>query len=327
MRNLIALLLLSISVLSQESAVLKLPAEDAIRIQEFYRLASSIQDHIWPGWGKVAAPLMLVAPDAEFLTHHPSPPKESTRVADDVYARPRQFPTSFQATFPAFGPPAVMVVGEPSNTISKTSTPWLIMLMHEHFHQLQWAQPNYVDGVNAMGLSHGDTSGMWMLNFPFPYEKPEVAQAFAQLRDSLLRAIEEPDTRKFERLAQAYIEQRKRFFALVSTDDHKYFSFQLWQEGIARYTEVKSAEAAAEYSPTAEFTALADYEPFTSYAASKRKDTLNELRRADLTTWKREVVYSFGATEGFLLDRMNPKWKKEYFQHMFSTDSYFSVSR
>ena len=30
-------------------------------------------------------------------------------------------------------------------------------------------------------------------------------------------------------------------------DDRKYFSFQLWQEGVARYIQIKSAEAAADY--------------------------------------------------------------------------------
>jgi hypothetical protein len=50
---------------------------------------------------------------------------------------------------------------------------------------------------------------------------------------------------------------------------------------------------------------------------------LDELRQADLVGWKRIVVYSVGATEGFLLDRVNPNWKEQYFKHMLSTDSLF----
>ena len=195
--------------------------------------------------------------------------------------------------------------------------------MHEHFHQLQNAQPNYVEAVKALGLSGDDTTGMWMLNYPFPYEKPEVAEAFVRLRDKLLIVLAEPDGARFNTMAQDYLEQRHKFFSLVSANDAKYFSFQLWQEGIARYTEVRSAEAAARYTPAPEFAALPDYEPFAHYAERDRQKTLDELKSADLAAWKRTVVYSFGATEGFLLDRMRPNWKDEYFRRMFSLDSYF----
>lgn len=329
MRNLLLLLLFAISVVAQETPAPQLPAQDAIRIKEFYRLASAIQDGIWPDWSKVPAPLMLVTSETEFLTHHPEPPKDMRKVGEDVYARPRQFPSNLQATFPAFGPPAVMVVGEPANTGSKTSTPWLFMVMHEHFHQLQWAQPGYLEKVNGLDLSRGDTSGMWMLNFPFPYEKPEVARGFSQLRDLLLRALNEADATAFSKLVKEYMEQRQKFFDQLSADERRYFSFQLWQEGMARYSEVKAAEAAqvAQYHPSEEFAALPDFESFASYGARARSSTLSELKQADLATWKRTVVYSFGAAEGFLLDRVNPKWKDGYFQRMLSTDSYFEITK
>ena len=32
-----------------------------------------------------------------------------------------------------------------------------------------------------------------MLNYPFPYEKPDVAQSFVSLRDLLLSAVNETD--------------------------------------------------------------------------------------------------------------------------------------
>jgi hypothetical protein len=322
MRFLIALWMLATTAASQ-SAARQLPPDDAIRVREFYRLAGRIQDEIWPNWGKVPAPLLVVTGDTEFLTHHPAPPKEFAKVGEDLYARPRQFPTGLLATFPAFGPPSVIVIGEPKNTDSKTSTPWLITLMHEHFHQLQNAQPDYYKGVEGLGLSHGDQSGMWMLNYPFPYEKPEVTESFSHLRDLLLAAVTEKNDGEFAKLANRYRAERRKFLAQLSSDDHKYFSFQLWQEGIARCTQIMAAEAAASYQPSDEYATLADFESFAAYAARARKETLDELKQADLATWKRRVFYSFGATEGLLLDRLGSKWKSEYFQHMFSTDSYF----
>jgi hypothetical protein len=166
---------------------------------------------------------------------------------------------------------------------------------------------------------------MWMLNYPFPYDKPEVAQGFARLRDLLLAAVNEADDKKFAGLARIYASERRKFMEQLSPDDHKYIAFQLWQEGVARYMQIKAAEAAKDFQPGPEYVALPDYESFSSYAKRARSDTLDELRRADLATWKRTVVYSFGGTEGLLLDRMSPTWKNRYFQGDLSTDGYFVV--
>jgi hypothetical protein len=196
--------------------------------------------------------------------------------------------------------------------------------MHEHFHQLQDAQPNAYQMVEQLGLSRGDKTGMWMLNFPFPYEKAEVGASFAVMRDALLAALAETDDKKFKALAAGYIEKRKAFFAGLNADDRKYFNFQLWREGIARYTEVKSAEAAANYQPTPEFAALEDFSSFSELAKGKRAATLKELQEIKLAEDKRIMFYSFGAAEGFLLDRLRPDWKKEYFERPNTLDEFFA---
>ncbi len=320
MARILAFLLFTITAVAQP-----LPHDEAIRIAEFYRLAAQIQDQVWPDWSNTAAPLLLVTDKTEFLTHNPAPPKDFTKVSEGIYTRPRQYDIHLLATFPAFGPPALMVVGQAQNTEAKSSTPWLIKVMHEHFHQLQWRQPGYVDGVAQLGLSGGDTTGMWMLNYPFPYDRPEVMQSFSQLRDLLLRALAQTNPEEFKQIATEYVIQRKKTFAQLFPNDRKYFSFQLWQEGIARYTEIKVAEVAASYRPSSDYAALPDYESFASYATRARTDTLNELKLADIGKLKRGFVYPFGAAEGLLLDRLNPEWRNEYFKHPFSTDALFVV--
>jgi hypothetical protein len=57
-------------------------------------------------------------------------------------------------------------------------------------------------------------------------------------------------------------------------------------------------------------------------AARARSDTLNELTM-DLAKRKRVIVYSFGACEGLLLDRINPKWRDGYFSYPFTLDPFF----
>jgi hypothetical protein len=325
MRPILAILLLAVGALAQ--APKPIPAPDATRIAEFYRLAPQIQDKIWSGWSKVPAPLLLVTDTTEYLSHFPAPPKEFQKLGDDLCARPRQFAPNLQATFPAFGPPSVIVIGEPANTASKTSTPWLIVVMHENFHQLQWAQSNYLKAIEDLGLSKGDATGMWMLNYPFPYDVPEVAESFHHLRDTLLTTLAEVDQQKFAPLAKAYLKERHDFMAQFLPGDRKYFSFQLWQEGVARYTQIKAAEAAADYQPSDAFAALPDYTPFSAYALTARARTLDELKHIDLAQSKRESFYSFGAAEALLLDRLNPNWKTEYFQHLATTEPLFPPVR
>jgi hypothetical protein len=320
MKRVIQLVVLSVcglgSALGQE-----LSQQDAIRIREFYRLAAAVQDKVWPNWSQVPAPLLLVTEQNEFLTHYPDAPKGFTKISADVLARPRQFPANLQATFPAFGPTPVIVIGEPENTASKTSTPWLITVMHEHFHQLQDSQPRYFEKVDQLGLSRGDNTGMWMLNYPFPYDK--VSASFGNLRDLLSAALAEPDAQKFTNAARKYIAARKQFFAQLSPDDHKYLAFQLWYEGIARYTQVKVAEAAADYRPSSEYAGIPDFESFAGYATKAKKDSLDELRTADISKLKRLVVYPWGAGEGLLLDRFRPGWQDQYFAHPLTLDYLF----
>ncbi len=104
---------------------------------------------------------------------HPAPPVARWRLSiwrqTQIWTRPRQLQPNLLATFPAFGPPSVVVVGRAEAT-KKASTSWVLTILHEHFHQHQSADPEYYREVEQLGLSNGDQTGMWMLNYPFPYQ-------------------------------------------------------------------------------------------------------------------------------------------------------------
>jgi len=72
MRPLITFLLLTAAAFAQTPAA-QLAADDAVRIREFYRLVSQIQNQIWPDWSRTPVPLLLVIPATEFLTRHAEP--------------------------------------------------------------------------------------------------------------------------------------------------------------------------------------------------------------------------------------------------------------
>jgi hypothetical protein len=315
-----------------------LPAIDRTRLAEAFRLADLIGDRIWPAWTKAPFAVLLVTPENEFLIRHPKPSPEFSSLGydgvlkSDVYYRKRKLSPNFLATFPAVPGSMIstIVVGQAENTIAKTSTPWVITLLHEHFHQLQDSQPNFYADVDALNLSHGDQTGMWMLNYAFPYDRAEVQQQFAALSEALAAAAQLRDTPKAERpkRVREYLEARRKFQQMLSVDDYKYISFQFWKEGIARYTEYQAARlAAAKYHASKEFRALKDYRSFAEVAQTMYDGVFRQLLTQKLGETKREVVYSFGAAEGLLLDEINPRWRSRYFVEKFDLGALYPEKR
>lgn len=280
---------------------------------------------MWPGWTKAPFAVLLVTPEHEFLIRHPKPSPDfenlgyDSELKSDVLYRKRTMSPSFLATFPAISGSMVstIVVGQAENTLVKTSTPWVVTLLHEHFHQLQDSQPNFYKDVNALNLARGDESGMWMLNYAFPYDRIEVQQQFAVMSQLLAAAARAPARHRVARV-RAYLAARRKFEQLMEPDDYKYLAFQFWKEGIARYTEYRLAQLAARsYRPTKQFRSLPDYRSFADFARATREGIFRQLETQKLGEAKREVVYSFGAAEGLLLDQIKPDWRRQYFVQKF----------
>lgn len=305
---------------------------DRTRLAEAFRLGDQIGDRIWLGWSKAPFAVLLVTPDTEFLIRHPKPSADFTKIGydvvlkSDVYYRKRNFPSHFLATFPAVGGISTIVIGQAENTSVKTSTPWVITLLHEHFHQLQNSQPNYYPDVNALNLSRGDQTGMWMLNYAFPYDRQEVQEQFVLISKLLGEALRENSRadaktqRGVKRAARvrAYLEARQKFQTMLASDDYRYISFQFWNEGIARYTEYRVAQlAATHYRPTKQYRALKDYRSFADVATTTYEGIFHQLATQKLGESKREVVYSYGAAEGLLLDKIRPGWRRRYLVEKF----------
>ena len=293
---------------------------DRVRLAEAYRLAEAIGDSIWPGWSRVPFATVLVAGGHEYFVRHPHPPSGSTPLGrdevlgSDVFVRARAFQPGFLATFPLEGVSTV-VVGTPDATGAKSPTDWIVTLLHEHFHQLQEAQPGFYDKTAALGLARGDQTGMWMLNFPFAYDSPKVQAAYAAAAGALRDALAKDGS------TAAYLDKRATLRAALSDDDRKYLDFQIWKEGVARYTQLRVARwAAGNYRATPEFAALPGYVGFEALSRSLSDQIPKELGELKLSESKRIVFYPFGAAEALLLDRIRPSWRDRYFSDLFTLD-------
>lgn len=305
---------------------------DRVRLAETFRLGAYVQEALWPGWKEAPFAVLLVTPEHEFLVRHPQPSEEFEDLGYDrllksrVYCRETQFPTNLLATFPAVNGLSTIVVGQAENTFVKTSTPWVATLLHEHFHQWQDSQPGIYAEMAALGLSRGDQTGMWMLDYPFPYTDPEVNAAFSNSAQALVAAYGAVETPEFAERLMACQAARQRLRQAVSEEDYRYLQFQLWKEGVARYTELLVAVTASGFSgPRSAFTSLPDYTPYTRVATDIQEGIFRALSEKSLEQAQRGLFYAYGAAQALVLDFAQPDWQQRYLQEKFCLDPYFDA--
>jgi len=306
----------------------ELRLEDKLRISEAITISNIYGNAIWKGFSEVPFTLILVTDDKEYLMFHDQPSDDFTLVGYDsllnthIYSRKTQFNTSFLATFPAVNGVNCIVVGTPENT-GLNSSDWIITLLHEHFHQYVNTSPNYVQEVERLHLSKGDTTGMWMLNYNFPYTNEDVISHYDTYRhvlQDLYNALKKHPKRNDT--LKRFIKARQQFKDHLSTDDYNYFSFQLWQEGIARYTEVKFLEALKNHEVSSEVRTLPDYVPLNELYNSKIETEIDNVKTFSLNEQKRICFYAIGCLEGLVLDHLNPNWRTHYLKNKFYLENY-----
>jgi len=295
----------------------EVPPRDRARLAEAMRLADKLGNDIWPGWRHTPFPVLLVTDSVEFLIGHSDPSADFARqgydslLAREVWTRPRQFPPTLLATFPAVGGKPTIVIGSAEWT-GKSSTAWVLTLLHEHFHQWQSTRPGYYAGVAGLDLAHGDSTGQWMLDYAFPYDSAPVRRAVRGLAVALGRALDAAPWGRSSALKRV-VSTRDTLRSLLTAADYRYFEFQLWQEGVARFIEYAAAGAAGESGkPAAEFRRLADYEPYGAVAAEGRRSLRRELEQVGLGRERRIAFYPIGAAMALLLEETRPGWKADY---------------
>jgi hypothetical protein len=290
---------------------------DRARLAEVTRLVASLAERIWPGWQVTPFALLLVTDSAEYLLGHPRPTSEfgsplfDSMLGMDVRSRPRVFAPTLLATFPAVGGLPTIVVGTAERT-GKSSTDWVLTLLHEHFHQWQYSRPDYYRRAEELELAAGDSSGMWMLNYPFPYDSGAVQAAARKLARALARALDTGPRRRRPAI-QAVIRARAALAEHLTAAETRYLEFQLWQEGVARFIEYTAAELASRsHRPGTAYKSLSDYTPYANVSRQNRLTLKRELHQLDLGKNRRISFYSLGAAYALLLDSTQPGWKQVY---------------
>lgn len=306
-----------------------IPHREKVLIAEAIRINQLYGEKVWPGMKDTCFAILLVTDDYEYLAYHPSPPAGYELLHDDsllatpVYYRRAQMPKKFLATLP-YGGVKCIIVGTPENT-GKTAVGWLTSLLHEHFHQFQTSQSDYFESIDRLGLAGEDKTGGWMLNYPFPYAKEEVITAYEAYAESLKEITLAEKKKDFRKLLPAYIKKRKAFRAALSQKEYAYFSFQIWQEGLASHTAYTLLTWLKKYKPSKQYIDLGLTESIQDYWQTEFGAHLNNLTAMKLPESKRVCFYAVGMMEGMILDRLNKKWRDYYFTDKFYIENYSPV--
>ena len=123
---------------------------------------------------------------------------------------------------------------------------------------------------------------------------------------------------------QRYIIQRKHLKDVLKPADYRYLSFQIWQEGMAKYTEYKFLELLATDSIPKVYNTLSDFIPYKELKEHFFRSEISNLTNLLLNKAHRVAFYSLGFAEGLLLDELNKDWEKEYLEKKFFIENYAS---
>lgn len=274
-------------------------------LAQIRRFSETEGESVWPGYGRAPFGFLLVTERQESLLCRDVVPQgfqpagRDSATGCERYERARtQLPDTLLAAMPLFGPPAVIVMGTPKTT-GRTEASWVRTILHEHFHQWQYENFDYYKRIRALDLHDGDETGMWALNYAFPYDDPVVVAAFDQASLKLADAVAARATPRFAAAFDDYLTARKTLAARAGERNWRYLEFQLWQEGVARWTEIRLGK----WYPR---------QDVRDSAARLEQATLEGLRSPKLAEMKREVVYAHGTAEAMLLQACGNDWRAAY---------------
>lgn len=287
-------------------------------IAEAHEVAAEEGEMLWPGFASAPFQIVLIDGDYEYLICPEGPAQAFEPVGEDpvtsclIKRRASTFAPAMLASFPAVDGISTIVMGTPEAT-GLTPERWRQIVLHEHFHQYQTTAEAYYQAALDLDLHGGDQTGMWMLNYPFPYDDPAAGAAARALADAALAALDaEPE--QFDAAFASYAEARSAFLASISEADARYYEMQVWNEGLARWTEIELARLSARRAG------------FEAVAEALERELREELASLDLAAQRRVAFYPLGAAEGEILTRAGVDWRSSYLTRLFQVQPYFDSS-
>lgn len=114
------------------------------------------------------------------------------------------------------------------DTISRDPTTAAVIVLHEfvHCYQFETCEEGLKRTLEVTRQAERDGHVTWELDHPFPYDRPQVAEAYRDML-AVLERDDEPSVRK----------ARAVLLGLLKPMDAEYLVWQEWKEGFARHIE------------------------------------------------------------------------------------------
>ena len=294
-----------------------LPKEaDRQMIADVQAIVRSNGDRLWEGLSQAPLPILLIGPERETLFCASAVAGFSPAGFDPVtncsmQTRSRELPVDLSAST-HLDDLQVIMMGEPA-ALEASRAEWMIIVLHEAFHQYQHSVPGYVAAVDRVRRIFGEANGQWMLDYPFPYADAEIGKSFAKMTASALRFLEAANSSDRNVAISDYVDARKDAQSAAGSKNWTYFEFQAGQEGVARWSEQKLGALAGTSDPG-----------ISAVAEDGRLGLATSLRAIDrdgLGMWKRNAFYVLGAIEAEMLQQIDPVWQRRYVKAPFSMGS------
>ena len=272
-------------------------------------------DSIWDNISKTPLRILLITDSLEYLFNHDNPGTSfewyqyDSMLNTNIYVRPKKFPPFLRATFPAVNGIDCIVAGNPKNT-EKSDEGWIIMLLHEHFHLYQNENRQYKENIALLAQRISKGNNNWMLDYGFPYNDTTINELFKDYSHSVYETCNSLNKNNFNEEVKQCVTGCSEIQGHLSPDDYDYFRFQIWQEGIATYTEYQYLNKLSLNCQYFKDVYALDY---TLKDEILLKAYTNYLLKTDLQKSQRNLFYSLGLLEGIIKDKTNPEWKTDYF--------------
>lgn len=298
------------------------PAEAGRRmIADAQAIVRNEGDRLWAGLSQAPLPTLLIAPEGETLFCGLPAIGFSSIGFDPVtkcmmQVRARQLPIDLAAATD-LGNLSVIHMGLP-DALEATQADWIVTFLHEAFHQYQNVLPGYGAALDRVRARLGKAGEQWVLDYPFPYADPGVKAAFAAMTHSAGQFLSADSDAQAKAAIRSYVDARNRARDAMSPDDWLYYEFQVGQEGVARWTELKLAAGAGNARPD---LAIVGKERTGGLAVS-----LGAIDSQGLDMWKRSSFYVLGAIEASMLDCVRSEWQREYATDPFNMGSMLNTS-
>ena len=343
----LCLLLAFVSLISNRS----LPGEESFdtlssiekaRLLETLHLRSSLGDQAWKGWGNADIPVIIWNRSYEFLTNYKGElPSGWSMVADEdlsgqmYYRRVADDPQNFAVpvgqewaasmatkqttdrflidTFQEKLPVPIKQIF-PYRLLIQPSETQIGGLLHESFHVYQYQRvPERMaeaEAIHKLGKEYEKSTEAY---------QSEWKQESNLLADALEAKTEAEKIELVRQFLAARDNRRRK--ANIDNILVKYERWLEWEEGTAKYTEVKMlrlAGASTNYATLPQIKIDPDFKGYQK-VDQRWSDELFQLRHPLSTGEPR--LYMTGLAQAFLLDELMPGWKDEYWkQDIFLED-------